>query len=95
MKPSATKFALVIAEQPKTKNPDADERNWRDFLSRAKTDGRRPKDNETLNESAWLIPLHTGLKTLSDLIHRAQDDGISIRVLFLDEEPAWIRNPPA
>lgn len=89
------KYALAIAEMPKTTNTDANKRNWRDFLFRIQNDAKRPKDTFLLSEGVWQLPLDTELPALGHLIQMAQDDGISIRILFLDDAPAWITHPPA
>lgn len=44
---------------------------------------------QKLSDNVFLIPLKNGLSAFGTLLHAAQE-GFPCRVLFLDEEPAWI-----
>jgi hypothetical protein len=90
------KFALVVAERGKHEigGGNVHLSNWQTFLSNIHNNAYPPKDATKIHENIWLIPLSSGLPFLGDLIRRATNDGVSIRVLFLAEAPNWIKYPP-
>jgi len=89
------KYALVIAELPKTIDADADRKNWKDFSEYMQRVGELPKDTERITGNIWQIPLKNGLPFLGRLFQLAEDNKISIRALVLDEPPEWIKHPSA
>ena len=48
------------------------------------------KGVERLSESAWLIPLESGLPVLSRLVLYSEEHSLECRTLLLVEEPIWL-----
>jgi hypothetical protein len=96
MKPTKNaEFALVIAERlPSGATNDPQGREWGNFLSTIRTSGKPPAKTKTLHENVWLIPLENGIPFLGKLIDWASTEPIRLNILFLDEEPGWIKYPP-
>jgi hypothetical protein len=90
------KFAFVIAERKEYKVGGGNEhiRQWTDFLGNVKMYSTPPEGTQKIHENVWLIPLSSGLPFLSQLIDWGGSSGVSIRILFLEEAPNWIKYPP-
>lgn len=87
-------FALVIAAQPEysARIPEP-ERKWREFLGNLERNGRITERIKTIHENVWLIPLHSDMPFLMRLFDWGNGMGIPLRILFLDDEPKWIKYP--
>jgi hypothetical protein len=68
--------------------------SWQDFVTNIRNNTSPPSKTITIHENVWLIPLANGLPFLGDLVRRAESCQIPMRVLFLEEEPTWIKYPP-
>ena len=88
------KHALVIAELPQSKTRDEGQTIWLGFLEYVRRIGEHPKETIQLAENVWQIPLDNGLIFLGKMLELAETNQIPMRVLFLDELPAWIKHPP-
>jgi hypothetical protein len=54
------KFALVIAEPPKSSAIDQPERIWKEFLYNFRSHIRPTEEIQVIHENVWLIPLDSG-----------------------------------
>jgi hypothetical protein len=88
------KVALVIAAKPKTMDLYADGMNWQHFLCDLHELQKTHQAFQRFHENVWQIEMETELDLLSDLLHWGKRHKIPIRVLFLEETPAWIENQP-
>ena len=88
------KFALVIAERPKSSERPDEGRFYHSFLNNIRLHTPPLKGIESLSENVWQIDLRSGLDTLSKIIHEANGWQVSIRVLFFEDAPDWIKHPP-
>jgi hypothetical protein len=91
------KYALAIAEgTPPLVQARFDDAptQWQFFVANAKTLESLPKDTIKIHENVWLIPLATGIPFLAKLIESCPTYSVSIRVIFLEEIPKWIKYPP-
>src|ERR1019366_6319824 len=92
--PQAARFALVVFERPKDQFGRLNEEQWQNFAhnvpSNTKTTGKTP----TIHDNIWLTPLQTETPFLIRLCASALNYGIPIRILFLHDEPDWIKWPP-
>ena len=90
------KTFLIIAERPKHVDEDGATRAWKAFLSGTKPFLAPPKKGDEQIEGVWQIPVDTSLHTLAQLFPVAQEYHIALRMLLLEEPPAWIKyTPPA
>jgi len=80
---------LLYVEQP-TYGTD-ETLNWNPFLEKAGIITRSSVETERLGESCWLIVLRSDLGSFASLVHEVQDHKLRYRVLFLEEQPDWIR----
>jgi len=87
------KFALVVAEMPKYPSATDPERTWHSFLTNVRNIAAPHKETTTIHDNIWLIPLSTEMTFLIKLIGLANDWNIPQRILFLNDEPDWIRYP--
>jgi hypothetical protein len=85
---------LVIAEPAQRKGEDADTKTMKDFLLTLQKQVQPVSTIQKIGESSWQIPADTGLPFLADLL-RWKGVGVSLRILFLEEEPEWIVYPPS
>lgn len=81
---------LLYVEQPAYNTEET--LNWTPFREKAGIITRSFVGTETLGESCWLIPLHSDLGNFASLVYEIQAHKLQYRVLFLEEEPAWIRH---
>ena len=90
----AARFALVVLEAPKNQYNETDTAKWQQFLDNlprnTQTIGKKP----TIHDNIWLIPLQTEMPLLARIFLWAADYRIPLRILFLHEEPDWIKYPP-
>lgn len=80
---------LLYVEQPAYNTDET--LNWTPFLEKAGIITRSSVQTERLGESCWLIALQSDLGNFASLVYEAQFHKLRYRVLFLEEEPAWIR----
>jgi hypothetical protein len=93
---SDAKIAVVIAEREKYVPGIGSlaQKNWLNFLDDVQNNGRQPADATMIHENIWLIPVATGLPFVSELIGAGGRHSVAIRILFLNDIPAWIEYPP-
>ena len=89
------KTALLIVEYPETSSPAEDKRRWLEILEYIQKAAKPTADTKKLSQGVWLIPLASGLPFLGSMTLLSQEHGIPMRVLFLEEEQAWIKYPQA
>ncbi len=87
------KFAFVIAEAPKYPSATEPERTWQSFLTNVRNIQAPHEKTTTIHDNVWLIPLSTEMTFLTTLFGLANDWNIPLRILFLNDEPDWIRYP--
>ena len=87
-------FALIIAESQDDNDEFADDTVLQRFLETAKKKLTPFQDIVRIHPNIWQIPLSSGLPAIAALIQCAAGDHIPLRLLFLEELPAWIRLPP-
>ncbi len=83
--------ALIVIEQPDRSHPHK-ETAWTNFQTTLSGITAKYEQIEKLSENVLMIPLQSALSALGTLIHVAQDNQLSYRVLFLDQEPEWIHS---
>jgi len=90
------KFAFVIAEKKGyiAGSEHESTRQWQDFLGNVQRISFPPAGMQKIHENVWLIPLSNGLPFVTKLIDWGASFGVSIRILFLEEAPDWIKYPP-
>jgi hypothetical protein len=89
------KTALVIAETHRNKTDYAASAEWQNLLLNIQRNLPPAGKTERITENVWMIPIDTELHFLATLIQCMKSFGIPIRVLFFDETPAWVKNPPS
>jgi hypothetical protein len=88
------KYALVIADVPVldlVKGVDTQHKNvaqFEDNISNVST--KDAQIVKRLGLGVYLIPLEKTLPLLTDVLYNAKRLNVSLRVLFLDEEPLWV-----
>src|ERR1035438_4682982 len=93
------KFALVIAETPKNpmipklKTAGEEVDSWKRFLDISPKTSDPTKGLMQLQHNVWQIDLATGMRALCEIWSAADKWGIPMRVLFLEESPAWLQYP--
>jgi hypothetical protein len=93
------KFALLIAQIPenpnvpkhKTLGEEVD--SWKRFLATSPKKSDPTKGLIQLQNNVWQIDLATGMRALCEIWMSADKWGIPVRVLFLEETPAWLEYP--
>lgn len=81
--------AFLVIEKPDLSDPDK-ETAWTNFQTTLSGITAKYEQIEKLSENVLLIPVQSALSALGTLIHVAQGNQLSYRVLFLDQEPEWI-----
>jgi hypothetical protein len=89
-----SRFALVIAERPPSDMNDVPISRWDRFLDDIQKNIKPCRGMQKIHENVWLLPLETGIPFLGRLMEWADGYHIPLRILFLDEEPDWIKIPP-
>lgn len=89
------KVAIVVAAKPRTMDLYADGMNWQQFVCATQEIQKNHKGYQRFHENVWQIEMETELTLLSDLLHWGKQHKIPMRVLFLDEAPAWLETQPA
>ena len=87
-------FALVIAGEESDLIYNKFLPRWGEFLGSLQKNVRPCKGCKAIHENVWLIPLSNGLPFLGSLVDWAQSTGIPLRILFLRQEPDWLKYPP-
>jgi hypothetical protein len=90
-------YALIVIDQPKvTEAPTEPEKRAKaDWLSFEKNFPALPAHTEgveKLAENVWQIHLGKAVKVLGDLVHSLEKWGVPYRVVFLQDEPDWVRS---
>ena len=49
--------------------------------------------HEVLNVGAYMLSLEDGLNTLCNILSALEDRHLASRVLFFEDDPAWIKTP--
>lgn len=80
---------LLIIEMPDRSHPDK-EKAWSDMKKVVSGIATNNEGIERLSENVLMIPLQSALSAFGTLIHVAQAQQLSYRVLFLDQKPEWI-----
>jgi hypothetical protein len=88
------RFAFVVAEFPKNEYGEPDKATWDKFLGNIGRNKRQAEVAPTIHDNIWLIPLNTGMPFLNHLMQCAEPYPIPLRILFLNDEPDWIKYPP-
>lgn len=81
--------ALIVIEKPDLSGTDK-ENAWTNFQTILSGIAAKYEEIEKLSENVLMIPLQSALSALGTLIHVAQDNQLSYRVLFLDQMPEWV-----
>jgi hypothetical protein len=92
------KFAILIAEIPRQEKrenlaPGVPADTWSAFLNKAPNSSSPAKGIEVIHNNIWQLNLETGMRTLCEIYILADNLGIPMRVLFLEEAPAWLKYP--
>ena len=96
---NTAKFAIVIAETPTIQKKAYIEKTgvqedvWKYFQANTPRISDQIKGIEKLDLNMWQIDLTVGLTELSKIVLAADEAGIAIRVLFLEEVPMWLQYP--
>ncbi len=69
------------------------EKKWAEFLHDTRSHARPSEGIQKFHENVWLISLEDELMFLTGLIQSADGSRITLRILFLDAEPEWIKHP--
>ncbi len=89
----AARFALVVAEPPK--NPPAyPPFPWQQFVGSLLNIEPPSANTKKIHDNFWLIHLNDDMLFLAEIFVLAKKNSIVLRILFLHEEPAWIKYPP-
>jgi hypothetical protein len=88
------KFALLIAEPHTNNRAFLASEAWGNFVMNLPRTIPPTERTERIAENVWLISLESELTVLSKLIDMLRNFSIPIRVLFFEDAPDWIRNPP-
>jgi hypothetical protein len=86
--------AVVIANMPDGTPQTVTVASWKSFLSRIQNIELKPGGKMWIHQNAWQIPLNSGLNLLAKLHCYAEDNGIPLHVLILEELPTWTKYPP-
>jgi hypothetical protein len=88
------KFVLVILEPPAGivygKMPTD---QWKDFLGNTPNTTPPAEGVSKIHENVWLIPLDKNMPLLMELLSRSHSRGIRSYILFLSDEPDWLKGP--
>ena len=87
------KTFLIIAELPQHVDEAGAMKAWKEFLSDTKPFLPPSRKGDEMPEGVWQIPADTSLRTLAQLLPVAEEYHIALRMLLLDEPPAWIKYP--
>jgi hypothetical protein len=89
-----SKFALLIAEKPQPAVGIVPETKWKEFLGSIQ--GKLPtvEGIQNYHDNVWLIPLKNGMPFLTHLYDWSHSLQIPTRILFLEDAPEWIKDPP-
>jgi hypothetical protein len=87
------KFALIIAAPLKSPTAIEPTRYYNTFLNNIRLHTPPLKGIESLSDNAWQIDLRNGLDTFQTIIHEAKGWLVSLRVLFVEDAPDWIKYP--
>lgn len=91
---TASHFALLIAAPPKEPTRGVvPMRAFSYFLERIDALATPATGTEMLSINVLWIPLNTGMPVINALFSEAEQHGIVLRILFLDEKPTWIEYP--
>jgi hypothetical protein len=88
------KTFLVIAVRPHHADEDGATKAWREFLSGTKPFLPPTAKGDMPPEGVWQIPVDTSMHMLAQLFPLADEHHIHLRLLLLDDAPAWIRYSP-
>jgi hypothetical protein len=92
-------LALVVAEIPKGKRGFDRRTNWQDFVTNVENNVYLPEGTQAIHDNIWLIQLSNGLPFLAEILKWSRPSEVTIRILFLQETPAWLEyrsaGPPA
>jgi hypothetical protein len=87
--------AIVFAEMPDNQHGTVTTASWNKFVSSLEGTQLTSKNALQLHQNLWQINLRTDMIALAKLVLRAEEAGIRLRVLFLEETPDWTEYPPA
>lgn len=86
-------YALVVGETTASYGPDK-RKQWEEFLANVRQNVRPAKNTTMIHDNIWLIHLATDMLFLSELFQWSRNQNIRLHILFLDDEPDWIKYPP-
>jgi hypothetical protein len=84
-------YVLVVLEKPRDET-SIEYRNWKSFAPRVAEKAAPPGSVERIDEQVYQIRLDDGLLVLAQLLVDAEHSKIPFRVLFLDDDPRWVRS---
>jgi hypothetical protein len=87
-------YALLIAETHRKNATRVTSDSWKTLALNWQQALSPTEEKYRLTENVWLICLDDGLPVLADLVQAMKQFGVPLRVLFLEEVPAWIQYPP-
>ena len=93
--PQKALFALVVLEPPKDDFARSQSKEWQEFLNNLPHIEALTKNTKKIGDHTWQISLETDMLFLAHLLILANNKTIPLCILFLHEEPAWIKQPPA
>ena len=90
------KFALIVAEKIRLPPYEHIEfASYHKFLEEVRYHTPPLLGVEPLSENVWQIRLTDGLYALSEILREAKTRQIPVRVLFFENEPQWLNQPPS
>ena len=85
------KYAILIVNKPSSDNMKEQDK-WKKFSDWLETTDAKNLARQRIGENVWEFDLQNAFGVLSRIVVRAEDEKLTYRVLFLDQENSWIES---